>query len=134
MFTQKNKTGYTSDILMGALELMGCVMIEAINLKEEETRRKTKREEYLALTRELAEVSAQINADAKCIAVLEIERAKLYRQFKQAPRYSVTEIIVTGEYRKACDELTRLEKSLAMGKNRQDELYRKIKSFDVQSL
>ena len=115
MFNQKNNTG-SSSAFASALELVGCIMLEAINLKEEETRRNSQRERYLALTRELAEVSAQINADAKRIAVLEIERANLYKKFKQAPRYSVTEIIVTGEYRKACDELTRLQNSMAMYK------------------
>ena len=133
MFTQKNNTG-SSSAFASALELVGCIMLEAINLKEEETRRNAQRERYLTLTKELAEVSARINSDAQRIAALEIERAKLYRQFKQAPRYSVTEIIVTGEYRKACDELIRLQNSMAMSKIRQDELYRKIKSFDIQSL
>ena len=132
MFNQKNKTNNSA--LISALELAGCIMLEAINLNAEENLRKTRREQYLALTKELAEVSARINSDAQRIAALEIERAKLYRQFKQAPRYSVTEIIVTGEYRKACEEITRLEKSMAMSKIHQDELYRKIKSFDVQSL
>ena len=134
MFNQMKKSSSTGDILMNALEMMGCIMLEAINLKEEETRRNSQRECYLALTKELAAVSAQINSDAQRIAVLEVERAKLYKQFKQAPRFSVTELIVTNEYRNACEEINRLEKSMAMSKSYQDELYRKIKAFDVKSL
>ena len=115
----------TDDIRMTD-KLLGCIKsADSIS---------TQREQYLKLSRELIAVSTRLNSYVQQMTVLEYQRQRLHEECLLSVCCSQVSQKLIAEHNSVCDEIEWLKKVMSRYQIHQDELYQKLKAFDVERL